>query len=371
MSVPISFLFDVYVNVTFAIVANFSSMDTEKAQDPAFPSVLPFASICRGKDMKNTSSALDARVSLNFSVAKVVAIFTVLLGHWFSPSILWIPVTIGLFIFAYSSGYFTARLYGPDLNIRSFWKRKLERLGVRYWVILGFLAVVVMVRGGTLLHPHTLVHLFGLSGVLNWLDIRNRSGLGAGLWFFTLLLVFYLAYPMLAKLCQSKQGALAVAVGSTIIAVYLEDRSRIGHELWLTSLGFVLGVAYGAHEPRPRAWQAAVVAGLGCIALLVANRAGFKGANTALIAMTSIACSVWLTSAVNFRWHGFSRLAKLEDYLLEIFLIHTYLFMHPTRNTLLDLLISTMAIVAVAVGLNRVGNWVSSKVLPRQATVCA
>ncbi|GJJ04863.1 hypothetical protein RugamoR64_54010 [Duganella rhizosphaerae] len=321
--------------------------------------------------MKNASTALDARVSLNFSIAKVIAIFTVLLGHWFSPSILWIPVTIGLFIFASSSGYFTARIYGPDLDIRRFWKRKLERLGIRYWIILGFLAVVVTLRGRTLFHGHTLMHLFGLTGVLNWMGIQNRSGLGGGLWFFTLLLMFYLVYPLLARLCQSKPSALAVALGATVIAVYLEDQSRIGHELWLTALGFVLGVAYGAHEPRLSAWQAAMVAGLGCVALLVANRAGFKGANTALIAMTSIACSVWLASAVNFRWHGLSRLAKLEDYLLEIFLIHTYLFMHPIHNTLLDLLISTMVIVAVAIGLNHAGNWVSSKVLPRHAIASA
>lgn len=306
--------------------------------------------------MKNSSNVLDARVSLNFSVAKVAAIFTVLLGHWFSPSILWIPVTIGLLIFAFSSGYFTARRYGPDLDIRRFWKRKLERLGMRYWILLAFLSVVVTIRGGTLLHWHTLVHLFGLSGVLNWLDIHNRSGLGAGLWFFTLLLVFYLVYPLLASLCQTKQGALAAAVLSTVIAVYLEDKSHIGHELWLTSLGFVLGVAYGAQGPQLRPWQAAVVATLGCVALLMANRAGYKGGNTGLIAMTGIACCVWLANAANFNWHGFSRLANLEGYLLEIFLIHTYLFVHPSGNTLLDLLISTVVIVAVAVGLNWIGS---------------
>ncbi len=318
--------------------------------------------------MRNSSNALDAGVSRNFSIAKVAAIFTVLLGHWFSPSILWIPVTIGLFIFAFSSGYFTARIYGPELDIRRFWQRKLERLGIRYWIVLAFLAVVVMLRGGTLLHSHTLVHLFGLSGVLNWLDVHNRSGLGAGLWFFTLLLVFYLAYPLLALLCRSRRGALAVALGSTVAAVYLESRSRIGHELWLTSLGFVLGVAHGAQLPRLRAWPAAVLAALGCVALLAANRAGFKGANTALIAMTGIACSVWLASAGNFRWHGLSRLAKLEDYLLEIFLIHTYLFIRHTHNTLLDLAISTIVIVAAAIGLNFAGSWVTSKIPWRQAS---
>ena len=311
------------------------------------------------------NEALGASISLNFSIAKVVAIFTVLVGHWFTPSILWIPVTVGLFIFAFSSGYFTSRRYGTEFDIRRFWRKKLERLGIRYWVVLGFLAVVVLWRGGTLFHWQTLVHLFGLSGVLNWMGIPNRSGLGAGLWFFTLLLLFYLAYPFLAKVCRSKQVALAGAAGATVTAVYLEEHSNIGHELWLTSLGFVLGVAYGAHTPQLRAWLAAVAAALGCAGLLAAHSTGFKGANTALIAMTSIACCVWLATATSINWHGLSRLAKLEDYLLETFLIHSYLFVHLTHNTALDLVISTMVVVAVAIGLNGVGSWLSSKVLTR------
>lgn len=311
---------------------------------------------------------MDARISLNFSIAKVIAIFTVLAGHWFSPSILWIPVTVGLFIFAFSSGYFTSRRYGADLGIGRFWRNKLERLGVRYWVILGFLAVVVALRGGTLFHWHTLMHFFGLSGVLNWMGIHNRSGLGAGLWFFTLLLVFYLSYPLLAKACRSTPRAVVVAVASTVIAIYLEQQSRIGHELWLTSLGFILGVAYGMPRPRLRAWPAVLVATLGCAALLVAHRIGLKDANTALIALTSIACCVWLANDTGLHWHGLARLARLEDYLLEIFLIHTYLFVRPTHNTLLDLAISTIVIVAVAVALNRAGIWMSSRILPHYST---
>ncbi|WP_158568935.1 MULTISPECIES: acyltransferase family protein [unclassified Duganella] len=314
---------------------------------------------------------MDARISLNFSIAKVIAIFTVVAGHWFSPSILWIPVTVGLFIFAFSSGYFTSLRYGADLDIGRFWRNKLERLGVRYCFILGFLAVVVMLRGGTLFHWHTLVHFFGLSGVLNWLDIRNRSGLGAGLWFFTLLLVFYAVYPLLAKLCRSKRHAAVAAVTSTAMAIYLEEHTNIGHELWLTSLGFILGVAYGMQGPTLRAWPAAASAALGGTGLLVAHRTGFKGSNTTLIAITGIACTIWLANATRVNWRGFSRLARLEDYLLEIFLIHSYLFLHPSHDTLLDLSFSVIVIVAVAAGLHRTGNWISSKIVSRRATASA
>lgn len=314
---------------------------------------------------------MDARISLNFSIAKVIAIFTVLAGHWFSPSILWIPVTVGLFIFAFSSGYFTAQRYGAELDIGRFWRNKLERLGVRYWVILGFLAVVVVLRGGTLFHWHTLVHLFGLSGVLNWLDIRNRSGLGAGLWFFTLLLVFYAVYPLLAKLCRTKRRAAVVVVVSTVMAIYLEEHTDIGHELWLASLGFILGVAYGMQGPTLRAWPAAAGAALGAAGLLAAHSTGLQGANPPLIAMTGIACAIWLANATSFNWRGFSLLARLEEYLLEMFLIHSYLFLHPSHKTLLDLAVSATVIVAVAAGLHRTGNWISSKIVSRRATVSA
>jgi peptidoglycan/LPS O-acetylase OafA/YrhL len=309
---------------------------------------------------------ISATVSHNYSVAKVIAIFTVAAGHWFAGSLLWIPVTFGLFVFAFSSAYFTSRLYGVRIDRGRFWRKKLERLGLRYWVILTFLALVVALRGKTVLVWHTLVHYAGLSGVLNWMHIPNRSGLGGGLWFFTLLLIFYFAYPYLAKLGASRRAAATTSIIVTVAAIYLQDHVQVGHELWLTSAGFILGVMFGSHEPNMRAWVPAALALLGCAGLAILNAAfHFKAANTLLITVTSIAIAVWLAKGTLPQYPVMKKLASLETYLLEIFLIHTYLFIHPTGQGVVDFATSMALILVAAVAINRIAGAVTRMVFDR------
>lgn len=314
-------------------------------------------------DVKNIAPGISRDVSLNFSVAKVIAIFTVVAGHWFTGTILWIPVTFGLFVFAFSSAYFTLKIYGVNVERRRFWKKKLERLGLRFWVILTFVAILLVMEGRTVFHWHTLLHFTGLSGILNWFAIPNQSALGAGLWFFSLLLMFYFGYPTLAKLCQSKSGAVWVAVVATLGALLLRDSVHVGHELWLTSLGFILGVVYGLHEPRFRSGIVFLGAGLSCVCLLGVNLfSSFKQFNTVLIAATSICISLWLSKVVLPHWSLAKALAKLDKYLLEIFIMHSYLFVHVSGNSVLDFAVSVLLAVIAAIVINRVVVWVSTRV---------
>lgn len=287
----------------------------------------------------------------------------VVAGHWFTGTILWIPVTFGLFIFAFSSGYFTAKIYGAHVNRPQFWRRKLERLGLRFWVILTFLLLVVALQGKPFLHWHTLVHFAGLSGVLNWMAVPNRSGLGAGLWFFTLLLVFYLVYPYLARITTSKTAAIVIALVSSVAAIFLEEQVKVGHELWLTSLGFILGVAFAMQEPNLRGSVAGMAAvGLGALLFGLNAAAGFNGMNTVLITLTSIALATWLARAEMPRSNAMLLFAKLDTYLLEIFLIHTYLFVRITGQSFADFGISLMLIIACSIIVHHLAGAIAARV---------
>jgi hypothetical protein len=304
--------------------------------------------------------------SLNYSVAKVAAILTVVAGHWFTGTILWIPATFGLFIFAFSSGYFTTKIYGAHVDRGRFWRRKLERLGLRFWVILAFLMLVVAVKGKTVLHWHTLVHFAGLSGVLNWTAVPNRSGLGAGLWFFTLLLGFYLVYPYLARITSSRKAAVIIALACTVAAIFFEENVKVGHELWLTALGFILGVAFAMQEPTLRGSIAGLAAlGLGALLFFLNAAAGYNGMNTVLIALTSIALAVWLARAELLRSSAVILFAKLDTYLLEIFLIHTYLFVHPTGISLADFSVSLLLIIASSIAVHHLADVIAAHVFVR------
>lgn len=315
---------------------------------------------------EESAAAFIHDVSLNFSVAKVIAIFTVVAGHWFTGTILWIPVTFGLFVFAFSSAYFTSRIYGVNIDRTRFWKKKLERLGLRFWVILAFLAILLAFEGRAIFHWHTLLHFAGLSGVLNWFGIPNQSAFGAGLWFFTLLLMFYFSYPTLASLCQSQSVSTVIALAATAGAVFLQQRVHVGHELWLTALGFILGVVYGLHEPKFRSRYVFFLAGLSGVCLLGINLfSGYKQFNTILIAATSICISIWLSKAVLPDWSVLKLLAKFEKYLLEVFVMHTYLFVHISGNSVLDFTLSLLLIVVAAMAVNQGVTWLSSFVFKR------
>jgi hypothetical protein len=316
------------------------------------------------------TAAVAQDESFNFSLAKVVAILLVVFGHWGVNSLFWIPVTFGLFVFAFSSAYFTSRIYGLNVDTGRFWRRKLERLGLRYWIILSFIAALSLAEGKTVLHWHTLVHYIGLSGVINWAGLPSQSALGAGLWFFTLLLLFYLAYPFLARASRTPLRAGLLALASSVVAVWLQGHVNVGHALWLTVLGFILGVVYGMHKRQVHPGMALLLTVSSCLLLAVLNVvAGYGGMNPALIACASIGIVLWLANGRIASLAPLVQLARLEKYLLEIFLIHTYLFVHPTGNRLADLVLSLITILCAAVVIHhtaaRLAGWVFDRAAVR------
>lgn len=307
-------------------------------------------------------AAVSPTVSRNFSFAKLIAILTVVTGHWFSGTILWIPVTFGLLVFAFSSGYFTSAIYGGSISRERFWRKKIERLGLRFWVVMLFIVALGAMQGKTLWHWHSLVHLAGLSGVLNWLHVENKSMLGNGLWFFTLLLLFYLSYPYLAQAARTKRSAAIVLVGGFVLAVCLEENIKVGHELWLTAYAFVAGVAWGRHRPQlPATWALAFTLSLWG-ALLVLNLMGIKLLNTVLLAGGGLAVAVWLTVAEMPQWSVIDRIAVLDRYVLEIFLVHMYLFIKPTGNQIADFLLSVCLILVVSMVLGGLADRLTARV---------
>lgn len=319
-------------------------------------------------DSRLESKGINPRISLNFSVAKVIAILTVTTGHWYAGTLLWIPVTFGLIVFAFSSGYFTAAIYGPDVQRRQFWSKKLQRLGLRYWLILVFLTIVIALKGKTVMHWHSAVHFAGLSGVLNWAGIPSESGLGLGLWFFTLLLIFYLTYPYLAR-AMSTRAALAIVLVAFLAAVYLEENVKVGHELWLTAFGFIAGVGWGLYRPAVSSRVMLLLTIVLWSALLLLNLTGIKSWNTFLIAAGGTSVAAWLAVTSLPRWQIMSALAKLEKYVLEIFMVHQYLFFHPTGIDPIDFGLSLVLILIVSMVLGFIADRLSTYVFDRKKPV--
>lgn len=303
---------------------------------------------------KKPDAIKPEQISENFSIAKLLAILMVATGHYFG-SILWVPVTIGLFVFAFSSGYFSAKRYCGKIDWRSFWANKIKRLAPPLLVVNLFLLLLFLIEGKSgLLTFHTALAWLGLSGFLDWLGIHNQSPFGNGLWFFTVLLIFYAIFPLLHAVTSNGRRALAFIIVSAAICMLGRFYASPPYMLWLTIFGFCFGMFAARIAWKPRyvfSWLILLVCG---VFLLGANLLGFKQLNLLLLAALSISTVAVLLSTP-FRLTQVGSLQVLLPCVLEIYLLHTYLFVEvPGLPRIFGYVISMTMVLVLAYGLYRI-----------------
>jgi hypothetical protein len=276
---------------------------------------------------------------------------------------------MGLFVFASSSAFFTSVKYADSLPWRPYWTNKIHRLAPGFLVCNGLLLGAFLLQGrGGVWSWQTLANLLGLNGFLDWFGLGNPSPIGRGLWFFTLLLLFYAAYPLLRRIGRTRLGTCAMLMVGFLAAVVLEARVPMGHALWLTAFGFVYGVVSHRLGTLLRASVSGPLA-LAAVGATAAARflmnAGWL--NYPLIAVVSMLVVEFLKDVET---PGPAiRLGKvLSKPLLEIYILHPYLYVHPTGHRLPDMLASIVCIVGAAWAVRGAIAWARRSILKWQAS---
>ena len=297
----------------------------------------------------------------NYRVVKPLAILTVVTSHYWG-GLWWVPTAISLFLFGFSSGYFTSMRYPYKVDIDRFWKSKFYRLVPRLFIINLFLSILFLCQGKTgIFSWHTIIHFLGLSGFLNWLYIQNQSPFGMGLWFFTVLLLFYMIYPFLAALKQNKYIEFCFLTVVLIALSWLQFHIKFGYQLWLTAFSFIAGVYF---SNRSECINPLVLMGLGALAfiLIVIFNVIFnmKDYNYYFIVILSITSGLFLLV-----WPLPSIIVKgiswMDAMVLEIYFIHPYLFIHYDRYSKITLFFfSVIIILVISYLLSKAGRFVET-----------
>lgn len=306
------------------------------------------------------------QISENFAISKLLAILLVVSGHYFEGSLLWMPVSIGLFVFSFSSGYFSAERYHGRLDIRKFWSSKFRRLLPVLFTVNGFLLLFFLWQEkGGILHTHTIFAWFALSGIFDWFGIRNASPFGNGLWFLTVLLLFYVAYPLLSALCTGRNKAFLFVTCFAVICFVGQLIAPQPYMLWLTVFGFGFGIFASRVKWRPSRFFT-------CLSLVVIfaffmtfNVFGFKQLNMLFIAAMSIVI-VAILLCFPMRKSYIGPLALWMPCVLEIYLLHTYVFVRlPELGNAIGYLLSLVLVLACAYSLSKFRNLVEKNAIGR------
>ena len=284
--------------------------------------------------------------SYNFAVAKIVAIMIVAMGHFFG-GILWIPTTFSLFIFGFSSGYFTDKKYHDKFSLKQFWYAKILRIIPSIILINFFLTFVFIIQGKSkIICWQSIITITGLSGFLTWFGIPNPSPYGHGLWFFTLLIIFYLVYPFL-RTFRYPQVSIIVVLIITYILKYFYP---MGHALWLTAYSFFAGCYFSYYEDRmllPSPLMSILLFFFFNFFMFILNMFNFNKLNYFLMTLSCFAIAIYL---IKGRTPSFLRvILPLSKSIIYIYFLHTYLFLHDlTGIAMVDFFISMILIVVVS-----------------------
>ncbi|MDF1552146.1 MAG: acyltransferase family protein [Deferrisomatales bacterium] len=312
--------------------------------------------------MSNPDASRAARTSTNLATVKGFSTLVIVMGHsgLGIPSF-WVVVTVGLLVFTISSGFFTWQRYHGAFSWATFWKRKIVRLFPRLIVINLFLLgwfllqrywvmdwLEVKARTTGLVSWHTLISWLGMKGFITWFRVQNMSPYGGGMWFLTMLLLFYALYPVIEPLYRKKIAAVAFTVMGLLLLFWLHTVVLYTHALWLTACGFLVGLCLARTELH---LPAAISGGVAVVATGVMLGGHFlfqfDGANFFFILLIALAgllfcMEINLPLAVN-RIGGW-----LSGVLLEVYLIHPYFRLTPTDMKAVNVVISVVTVLALS-----------------------
>jgi len=284
-------------------------------------------------------------ISYNFTVAKILSILMVVTGHYFG-GLLWIPTTFALFIFGFSSGFFTGRKYNENFGLKEFWYSKILRLLPPLFIINLFLLILFSIRGKEGITTwQTILCMLGLNGFLDWAKLNNPSPFGHGLWFFTVLLIYYFSYPLLRLINKRKYMALGFLIISLLVTTLFHYVLPMGYALWLTVFSFLLGSYLSIYHKRIRAEFAISIFFSSCFILLTLNfYCYYKQLNYFLILLGCISTVIYLINT-ELPKPIFEKTVILSGAVIYIYFIHTYLFLKSITIYKTVNFISSLAII--------------------------
>jgi hypothetical protein len=301
---------------------------------------------------------------------KLLSLFAICYGHIFmtltageEPDFLmnkwWVLDSIGLFYFAMSSAYYTTLHYDSPQSMKRYWPRKVSRIGLQFLFINAILFCYFLIQGRDgIFTLHSLVNILGLNGFLNWFRIPNVSPFGAGQWFITVLLLFYLVYPLINRCFTHRSSTTFLLVIAALAGMAGESYLHYGHSLWPTSFGFIAGFYLCRNNPSQRTLS---LYAAGLVLALIMLRV-LDGTSFILTYSVIAVIGFWLgllTLPKDIPWLGFNSVVRpLEAIFLPLFLMHTYFFKYtlvaqPYINALINLACNVILAKIVAMAYER------------------
>ena len=184
---------------------------------------------------------------LFFDFVKIISMFVIAAVHFFDVPYSYVGGSIALLTFAFSSAYLLTKNNDREIKLYTYFKNKIIRIYSKIIIVFIFLAGLFYFSGIKFTIGNILQNFFLISGIYNFINKPTEGPFGAGIWFITLLFIFYLVFPTLNRLFvnfgKNKVKQILFTLSCLFVLVIASKTLETsGISLYQTSFGFILGV---------------------------------------------------------------------------------------------------------------------------------
>lgn len=152
---------------------------------------------------------------VGFDFIRTFSIFLIFMGHILNKQsqndiVLLIERSISpgltMSVLGFISGYLLTSKY--DVFNGSFYVKRFSRIYCSLIVCLSLITILHLILSYDVINQHSIIHFMGLSFFMELFQITNKSSLGGGLWFITVIVMMYLLLPLICQLYTHKYNKI-------------------------------------------------------------------------------------------------------------------------------------------------------------------
>lgn len=219
--------------------------------------VLLFFSLISLKKSTSHTEILSPEHSAELKWFSILAIITIhvslsLVNDWHYLYPLWTLSGVGVDIFLFLSWYgLTKSMLAKPLSSRAFYKKRLLRVIVPFWIILTFLLLADWLFLGRIYDFRTIIESF----LVYFPTADIERDINSPFWYLSLLIFFYLLFPLLFRKKSTGITALWLLTFGMIFIIWNPANMQTN---WLHALhvvAFPLGVFLAGEAKYQKKWN--------------------------------------------------------------------------------------------------------------------
>lgn len=189
-----------------------------------------------------------------FDFIRAFAIFFVFLSHIIhgqadNARILLIAGSISpgltMSVLGFISGYLLTSKHKDFDGV--FYVKRFSRIYSSLITCLSVITILHLFLSYDVINQHSIIHFMGLSFFMNLFEVANKSSIGDGLWFVTIINILYLLLPLISKLYNHKYKYVHLVI-VVLFSLFLNQVMYTTASAWNVIISFNIGCYVGLNS---------------------------------------------------------------------------------------------------------------------------